>query len=281
MSGFKSYALAALASTLLVLPGCSSYPDHDIKNTVAEDGTKQIAKDYVEYAMLASNAYHSDKKMYFPVDLLGWKQVDADGNEIKEGATADHWFTGLSYDIYENEKSGEIVFAIRGSDGKWDYAISNFSTFGFSYRQANNAAREYMRKNPGKKVVAVGHSLGGGIAFSISAKTDHPPVEAVVFNPSPRVFDGIGDKHADAKRVMVFEKGEILETIRSEWPKIFELTQAGNIFAFHYDFGKSNKHKSDCLAYWMLKDSVEIDPSLSVVLSSVKMPAHEKNVCAK
>jgi hypothetical protein len=65
----------------------------------------------------------------------------------------------------------------------------------------------------------VGHSLGGGIALSISARmtklSEGAQVDAIAFNPSPRVFDGWGARAEDGRRLLIYQEKESLEWIRS------------------------------------------------------------------
>jgi hypothetical protein len=162
---------------------------------------------------------------------------------------------GLAYDIYEKQGTNEVVFAIRGTDGKDDYICANLAIpFSIPYKEVNKEVGEYIKNHsgknhPSKKVTVTGHSLGGGLALSVSV---HHGVEAITFDPSPRIFDGLGDHHLPAKRVIIYEGGEILEKVRKHWKKIFEVVSSENIYKCDFDFKGVSKHRGDYLARGLL-----------------------------
>jgi hypothetical protein len=112
-------------------------------------------------------------------------------------------------------------------------------------------------------VVVVGHSLGGGLALSVSVWNG---VDTYTFDASPRIFDGLGDHQKPAERVLIFQKGDILEKFRQALPKLSEVVPARNIYEFAFDFHGLSNHRGDCLAYGLLKLGAEIDPLLRKVL---------------
>src|SRR5689334_5015075 len=65
--------------------------------------TPQIAGKYAVYAMMSANAYHSNKRLRFPIEMLGWQQVYAP-KQPTTGPTTKHSFSSLAYDIWYNEK---------------------------------------------------------------------------------------------------------------------------------------------------------------------------------
>ena len=207
--------------------------------------TPEAAGKYAVYAMMSSNAYHNTDRVKFPIEKMGWVQVDLGGKPTdqptKEG------ITGLAYDIFEKKGSDEVAFAFRGTDSKRDYLTANLAPwpFSFQYTQAKSAFAKYLKDHPHKKITVTGHSLGGGLALSMSVRFG---VNAVVFDSSPRIFDGLGDHHLQAERVLVYEGGEILEVVRKHWKKIFEAVKQENIYKASFDFGGANKHRSDHLA---------------------------------
>lgn len=222
--------------------------------------TAQVAGNYAIYSMIASNAYHKSDRVKFPVELLGWNQVDANGNPTDSPTAVRK--SGLAYDIFEKQNSNEVIFAFRGTDSKRDYINANLAVWPFSgqYRQARKAFQEYLKNHPDKKVTVTGHSLGGGLALSMSVRYG---VDAVVFDSSPRVFDGLGDKHAPAMRVMVYEGGEILASVRKIWKKKFlTVVPRENIYKASFDFGGANKHRSDHLALGLLGLGATVAPAL-------------------
>jgi hypothetical protein len=107
--------------------------------------------------------------------------------------------------------------------------------------------------------------LGGGLALSVSV---HHGVTAITFDPSPRIFDGLGDMHEPALRVCVYQDGEILEKVRSHWNKFSDVVAEENIYKCKYDFGGHSNHKSDILALRILEQAAPADPKLKLLLQS-------------
>ena len=221
--------------------------------------TAEVAAKYAIYSMIASNSYHKTDRVKFPVEKLGWIQVD--GNGKPTDSPTEERKSGLAYDIFEKENSNEVVFAFRGTDRKKDYLTANLAIWPFSiqYTQAKKAFGEYIKSHPDKKVTVTGHSLGGGLALSMSVRYG---VDAVVFDSSPRIFDGLGDKHLPATRILIYEGGEILAVVRNLWKKIFEVVPRENIYKASFDFGRANKHRSDHLALGLLKLGATADATL-------------------
>ena len=101
-----------------------------------------------------------------------------------------------------------------------------------------------------------GHSLGGGLALSVSVRRGAP---AIVFDPSPRIFDGWGDKHLPAERLVVYEHGEILQIARAYTKKIFKIVKPEqHFYASQYRFAESalGRHSGTRLAYRLLESAV-------------------------
>lgn len=260
--------------TLLIIcliASCKTLPTTDTSYST-KPGDAEIAGKYAIYAMMASDSYHSENKIFFPLKAAGWQQVDLNGKPSTE-ATASHCFTGLAYDIFEeidprdrSKNTNRVIFAFRGTDSKWDYFVSNFTPFiSPAYKQAVKSVREYIDAHPDKKVLIVtGHSLGGGLALSVSVKLG---IDAVVFDSSPRLFDGLGDNHKPANRVLIFQKGEILEKLRSVWRKIFEVIPKESIHSYSFNFSGESDHRGDCLAYELLKLGATSDQKLTPILA--------------
>jgi putative lipase involved disintegration of autophagic bodies len=222
------------------------------------------AAKYAAYAMMSSNAYHKTDWPVFAVEKLGWVLIDRDGKPTRN-ASREHRDTGLAYDIYEKQRGDEVVFAFRGTDSKRDYLFGNFSVPPLSrqYSQANREVADYAKDHPKKKLTVTGHSLGGGIALGVSV---HHGVDAVTFDSSPRIFDGLGERNLPATRVLIYQDGEILEHLRKHWRKMSEIIPKENVYRCTFDFGGANTHRSDQLARGLL----ELGSTASEELAAVR-----------
>lgn len=228
--------------------------------------TPEVAGRNAIYAMLASNSYHDEKKRHFPVEKAGWILVDRDGDPTDE-PTKESRFSGFAYDIYEEQATNKSVIAFRGTDSKQDWLTSNLAVpFSIPYKQAGKAVRRYLKNNASRNLVVVGHSLGGGMALSTSVRYGVP---AITFDPSPRIFDGIGDHHEAAMRVVIYQKGEILNAVRERWSKIKEAVNPEDVYECTYDFKGENPHKSDILAFEMARHGYSINPKVRVILDAM------------
>lgn len=225
-----------------------------------------IAAKYAIYAMASSNAYHKSDRKRFDIEIIGWRQVDLNGRATNNPTRARK--SGLAYDIFEKEGSNEVIFSFRGTDSKKDYLFANLAVppFSLQYVQAKREFEKYMETHKDKKITITGHSLGGGLALSMSVRYG---VDAVVFDSSPRIFDGLGNKHLPATRIMIYEKGEILSVARKFWPKIFQVVPKSNIYKTTFDFDGNNKHRSDYLALGLLNLGATSDTSLLPVIEAL------------
>lgn len=228
--------------------------------------TKEIAGRNAIYAMLASNSYHDDKKRYFPVEKAGWVLVDRDGDPTSE-PSKESKLTGFAYDIYEEQTTNKTVIAFRGTDSKQDWFLSNLALpFSIPYKQAGRAVQKYLKNNASRNLIVVGHSLGGGMALSTSVRFGVP---AITFDPSPRIFDGIGDHHETAMRIVIYQRGEILTAVRERWSKIKEIVNPEDIYECSYDFNGENAHKSDILAFEMARHGADSNAKVKAILDAM------------
>jgi filamentous hemagglutinin len=97
--------------------------------------------------------------------------------------------TGMTTQVFFNEKMKELVAVYRGSDEMKDFSSTNISQyFGASpgqYAMLNEQVKLLDRLRfelKADKVTATGHSLGGGMAIA-AASTEYV-ASAVVFNPA-------------------------------------------------------------------------------------------------
>jgi putative lipase involved disintegration of autophagic bodies len=230
--------------------------------------TPQIAGEYAIYAMLASNAYHAHDRMWFPVDKAGWLQFDQRGKPTTQPSRL-HRITGLAYDVCEKPGTDEVVFAIRGTDSKRDHLLANFAAppWSLQYTQVNREIGKYIRDHPGKKITVTGHSLGGGLALSASVRYG---VDAVVFDPSPRIFDGLGDKHVPAQRVVICEDRDFLAVARSHWGKVAEVVPQENVYRCSFARSAIGAHRMDHLARGLLELGVTVNEQLVPVRDALR-----------
>ncbi len=160
--------------------------------------TKDMANKIAIYAMMASNAYANDaSKTHFPVEALGWEKVDLKGNPVAEGKNSytpktfvGGVFSNLQFDIWEDTKSKKTIIAFKGTKEKIDWVTGNLAIgISIPYKSAKKHVKEYLASHSDRTVSLTGHSLGGGLALSVSFWEG---VDAIVFNSSPRIYDGLG-----------------------------------------------------------------------------------------
>lgn len=237
----------------------SNHPD-------IQEISPDVAAKTALHAMLSSNSYHEDDRVRFPVEKLGWIQVDLEGNPTTE-PTRLHSLSGLAFDIFEKRETDDVVFAFRGTDGGSDFLFANFAVppLNLQYTQARKEFHKYWTANKNKNIAVTGHSLGGGLALSISV---HFGIAAITFDSSPRIFDGFGDRHAPAERVVIYEDGEVLEPVRRHWKKIAEVVPRGNFYRCSFDFPGS-QHRIDLLAQRLLALGAQVNPELDPVRNAL------------
>ncbi|MFY9514434.1 MAG: hypothetical protein WAQ05_26000 [Rubrivivax sp.] len=242
--------------------------------------TRDIANDVALYAMMASNAYADDlEKPQFPLEKLGWRKVDEKGaavpaqqNSYRPKTFVGDFFSNLQFDIWEDTRSKRTVFAFKGTQEKVDWVSGNLMVgISIPYKSAKKHVRDYIAAHPGRQVMATGHSLGGGLALSVSYWEG---VDAVVFNTSPRVFDGASDANRSARRLALFQEGDILQKVRHRYPKFLEKVKPEQIVETGFDYGGRNAHRIDLLAEGLLACSTDspLRDSLQGLKLSVNCP---------
>lgn len=242
----------------------------------------ELASRYALHAMLAYNAYHKTDPRRLPrfaVEKLGWVLVDAQG---QPGQAPTHTeASGLAYDIYEQQGGNEVVIAYRGTDSLRDFATANLAVapFNTQYRHAEAQFLAYQAAHPDKHITLTGHSLGGGIALSLSVRHG---VDAVTFDTSPRVFDGLHDRPAPALRVMVYQEGEVLALVRKLWKHKFNrIVTPDHTYQAKFDFGLPSQagplarlrayHHADPLALGLLQLGAGVSAPLQDLLQTMRL----------
>lgn len=203
---------------------------------------------------MSSNTYVDDKeRQYFPIEKLGWRKVDLKGKIVPPGANSyepksivGHVLSSLQFDIWEEESSNRTVFAFKGTDEFSDWLMANMMIgVSIAYKSAKKHVREYKKMHPGRSVTVTGHSLGGGLALSVSAWEGDA---AFVFNTSPRIFDGMREIKKGARRIALFQHDEVLQHIRKIHPKFLPMFGPSEIVESKFDYGGKELHRIDLLA---------------------------------
>lgn len=164
------------------------------------------AVELAPYAIMSNNAYAIESPLPLPA---GWREVSELRKEMPD--------IGLALAVFEKRQGdtiSEVVVAFRGTDDRTDW-IQNLVPF--RRIQVPHAAAEFTRirdlfKGKADRIVATGHSLGGGLAFHMSMV--YPDVDAIAFNSSPVTKAGT-ELTTGNKRTSVWESGEILQAPRN------------------------------------------------------------------
>lgn len=217
------------------------------------------ANRYSIYAMMSSNAYLRDPiRTYFPIRDLGWVKVDLNSQAIPQGIHSykpntriGKIFSNLQFDIWEQQGSNKTIIAFKGTDEVIDWGVANFAIgISIPYKSAKKKVKEYIRNNPTRYISLTGHSLGGGLALSVSVWEG---IDAVVFNTSPRVFDGFNNDPKPASRKAIFQEDDILQKIREFYPTFEDAVSPGNIIKTNFDYNGESNHRADLIAEGILR----------------------------
>jgi hypothetical protein len=273
----------ALVSAITTL-GCRVAAESRRPLDGAQALTPEVAARYAPYAMMSYNSYHrANLRKHpppFPLEAIGWRQVD-DENRPVSAPTASYR-NGLAYDIFARAGTDDIVFAFRGTENWLDFVSANFAIglMKSQYTRAKEDFRRYVAKHPGKTIAVTGHSLGGSLANTVSVSVSTggtQGADAYVFNASPRVFDGIGDHHLPAHRVMIYESGEVLTTLRRLDGHIYDVVDQDDRYVSTFappngrKFNPVALHSMYLLAAGMLCLGAQIDTALAPLWATITL----------
>lgn len=214
-----------------------------------------LAPKYATYAIFSSNAYQRAKSFPLPE---GWEEK----RPPQEGK-------GLAFSLFERQagsRVAEAVVAYRGTDDAKDW-LHNVTPF---MDQVPEAVRVFkaIRDSYGvtrPRMVATGHSLGGGLALHMALTI--PDVEALAYNSSPVVRAG-SDPILTNRRTSIWEQGEILQAVRdlkSEWRIEWTGTDLVEV-NFARRLSPLKQHKMEPLAFNLVLLAARYSPQMQKVL---------------
>ena len=191
--------------------GTSVYAIFDAPSE-AEVSRAELARRHFVHAAMANNTYRAPvEKPVFSIP--GWYRVQSLQSR-----------SGLLVDVYADAsslvESQKMVVAYRGTDAASarDWRNNLALREPPQYREAYGHLKALKAEYPDVKVVATGHSLGGGIALNMSMR--FRGVDAVVFNPSPRIHFGSTSSTLDNYRASIYEVGEMLDLVTGPWTRL-------------------------------------------------------------
>lgn len=208
MRSLSLLVFLALSGCMICNPYMSSQPFLKARYEAGDRyGTKRTMDAAVQlyiYAQMAANAYSDTSESFLlPANY-----------RVATSFDKGHGLQGVIYErIGSTNNVEEVVIAYRGTEGlslsDWFYG----NLLGTQYGLSDTVVAEARAKYEGVRLVAVGHSLGGGLA--LHASVCHSGIDAYAFNPSYQIFR-CGTEHRN-KRVIVAEKNEILSVMRLPW----------------------------------------------------------------
>ena len=216
--------------------------------------TPDLANQVVFFAMMCARTYLSDETdSRFPIERFGWRKVNHEGRPVEDRSNSYYpktcWgrlFSNLQFDIWEHKETSDTVIAFKGTDEPIDWLSGN-AMLGISipYKSAKKHALNYQKRFPNRKLMLTGHSLGGGLALSVSVWHG---MDAIVFNSSPRIFDGCRNMNKPASRMAIFQEQDPLQLLRARWPKFLSKIPDAAIYRTDFDYGAESNHRMDLLA---------------------------------
>jgi len=208
LSNIASFLISHLSSGKASMPDdcedvLSSKPYLRDKPDAYDENHREIAEESYLYAQMASNAYSDKPQFVFPEKLISRQTPFCKGFGLE----------GIIFEVCKNDTLSEVVIAYRGTEGAdlSDWVFGNI--FDKQYNLADELYNNVRQQYPTTKIVATGHSLGGGLALHTSATVNG--VNAYAFNPSYRIHRQ--GKEKKNRRIIATESGDILELHRLLW----------------------------------------------------------------
>lgn len=232
----------------------------------------RLARKGYPYALASALVLQKDNKIgrkhWFnapPQSLIPMPVPGHDGNEKDPSG-----FYAATFRRPAHQGSPEtLVIAFRGTDGWRDWWFQNLAIKPEQFEKAVAYVRQIASEHPGDKIVATGHSLGGGLAIHVRRSLPELVSEAWVFNTSPRT--GVPNEPIDPNIYFIASRRDGLKAIRPDAGYLgapiensstdFDLIQASSFYTHsRWVITREVLHFAD-YAIYMEPDEYSTDPT--------------------
>jgi hypothetical protein len=186
---------------------------------------------------------------------------------------------GFGASTFEYNREGhapEVIVAFRGTDEPGDWLYQNLAMYPRQFGPARNYVKEIAAKFPNHRLVAVGHSLGGGLAVHVTLNEETSPMvaEAWALNPSPRIGQAV---RSDERIWFAAVEGEALGAFRTNslgaqdghYSRRFNLIEASSIYKhFRYVLTRQMLHIADLTEHVRGGRTSATTPALEILKAS-------------